>query len=90
MLSAKIVGHLGALELSSSSPTMIPKFQQHGGAHSAEHPPHGPYWKRMHHSPFFWVAFVFLMAGMIVYVVTNNLAFWPGEKAQQPVPALMP
>ena len=67
-----------------------PKFQQHGGAHAAEHPPHGPYWKRMHHSPFFWVAAVCLLGGMVVYVVTNNLAFWPGKKAQAPVPALTP
>ena len=67
-----------------------PKFQQHGGAHAAEHPPHGPYWKRMHHSPFFWVAAVCLLGGMVVYVVTNNLAFWPGKKAQAPVPAVAP
>jgi len=67
-----------------------PKFQQHGGAHAAEHPPHGPYWKRMHHSPFFWVAFIFLMAAMFVYVITNNLALRPGKKAREPVPAVAP
>jgi hypothetical protein len=67
-----------------------PKFQQHGGTHAAEHPPHGPSWKRMHHSPFFWVAAVFLLLGMTIYVVTNNLAFWPGTKAHEPVPAVMP
>ena len=44
----------------------------------------------MHHSPFFWVAAVCLLAGMIVYVMTNNLAFWPGSKAQPPVPAVAP
>ena len=44
----------------------------------------------MHHSPFFWVAAFFIMLGMFVYVTTNNLAFWPGQKAQQPVPALAP
>lgn len=67
-----------------------PKFQQHGGAHSAEHPPHGPYWKRMHHSLFFWIAFVFLVAAMAVYVMTNNLSTVPGKKARDPVPALAP
>ena len=67
-----------------------PKFQQHGGDHAAEHPPHGPYWKRMHHSPFFWVAAVFITIAMIIYVTTNNLAFGPGNKAGQPVPALAP
>jgi hypothetical protein len=67
-----------------------PKFQQHGGAHAAEHPPHGPYWKRMHHSLFFWIAVVFIMAAMIVYVMTNNLALRPGKKPGEPVPALAP
>jgi hypothetical protein len=67
-----------------------PKFQQHGGAHAAEHPPHGPYWKRMHHSLFFWIAVVFILAAMTVYVMTDNLALRPGRKAREPVPALAP
>ena len=67
-----------------------PKFQQHGGAHRAEHPPHGPDWKRMHHSPFFWVAACFIMLAMVIYVLTNDLAFWPGSKAHRPVPELAP
>ena len=74
----------------SAAPMNDPQFHQHGGAHAAEHPPHGPAWKRMHHSPFFWVAFVFLMAAMIVYVMTNNLAIRPGKKAGDPVSALAP
>ena len=72
------------------SPMNDPKFQQHGGDHAAEHPPHGPYWKRMHHSPFFWVAAAFILLAMIVYVTTNNMAFWPGQKAAPPAPALAP
>ena len=44
----------------------------------------------MHHSPFFWVAAVFIMLAMIVYVTTNNLAIGPDKKPQQPVPALAP
>ena len=67
-----------------------PKFQPHGGATVGEHPPHGPAWKRIHHSPFFWVAAVFILLAMTIYVMTNNLSFWPGDKAHQPVPALAP
>jgi len=67
-----------------------PRFQQSGKTHAIEHPPHGPYWKRMHRSPFFWVAAFFLMLAMIIYVATVDLAFWPGKKAPQPVPALVP
>ena len=54
-----------------------PKFQQHGGAHSAEHPPHGPAWKRMHHSPFFWIAFVCILIAMAVFITSSNLALAP-------------
>lgn len=61
-----------------------PKFQQHGGDHAAEHPPHGPYWKRMHHSPFFWVAAVCIMVAMTIYVLTNNLSVTHGGNTQPP------
>lgn len=44
----------------------------------------------MHHSPFFWVAAVCIIAAMVIYVMTGNLAFWPGKDPQQPVPALAP
>ena len=44
----------------------------------------------MHHSPFFWIAFVFLLVAMIIYVMTNNLSLRPGKKDQAPVPALPP
>lgn len=68
-----------------------PKFQSNsGGAQGSQHPPHGPYWKRMHHSPFFWVSAFFIMAAMVIYVMTGNLSVWPGREAQAPVPALAP
>lgn len=54
------------------------------------HPPHGPYWKRMHHTPFFWIAAVLILVAMVIYVTTNNLSFGPDPKPQQPVPALAP
>ena len=63
-----------------------PQFQQHGGPN----PAHRPYWKRLHHSPFFWVAAFCILVAMSVYVMTNNLAFWPGRGPQKPVPALAP
>jgi hypothetical protein len=86
----KIAGDHNRDWLSVCSTMNDPKFQQHGGAHAAEHPPHGPHWRRMHHSPFFWVAAFFILLAMVVYVTTNNLAFWPGKKASEPVPALAP
>ncbi len=44
----------------------------------------------MHHNPFFWMATVCIMLAMVVYVITSDLAFWPGHKAQQSVPAVAP
>ena len=67
-----------------------PYYQPHGDSHNGEHPPHGPAWKRMHRSPFFWVAAICIMAAMYVYVMTNNLSVTPGEKPPPPLPALAP
>ena len=67
-----------------------PKFQQHGGANSAGHPPHGPYWKRLHYSKFFWVAAFFILLAMVTYVMTDSLSILPGGKSRPPVPALAP
>jgi hypothetical protein len=63
-----------------------PQFQQHGGPHL----PHRPRWKRMHHSPFFWLAAFFILLAMTVYVVTGNLAVRPDRARKDPVPALAP
>jgi hypothetical protein len=63
-----------------------PHFQQHGGPH----PTHRPAWKRLHHSPFFWVAAFFILAAMTIYVMTDNLALRPGRASQRPVPILAP
>ncbi len=63
---------------------------RNGGPHLVDHHSHQPAWKRIHRSPFFWVAAVFIMVAMTVYVMTGNLATVPGNKTQQPVPALAP
>jgi hypothetical protein len=63
-----------------------PKFQLHGGPN----PGRRPYWKRIHHSPFFWVAAFCIMFAMTIYVVTGNLAFWSGRVHQAAVPAIAP
>jgi hypothetical protein len=67
-----------------------PKFHQHGGEHPAGSPPPGPRWKRIRHSPFFWVAACFIMLAMVIYITSNNLSMRPGQGAQRPVPAIAP
>jgi hypothetical protein len=63
-----------------------PQFHQHGGPDAAAR----PRWKRMHHSPFFWIAAAFILLAMIVYVVTGDLSFRPGRAPKNQVPALAP
>jgi hypothetical protein len=70
----------------SARPMNDPQFHQHGGPN----PAHRPYWKRMHHSPFFWAAAFFMLLAMVVYIVTENLAIRPGRAPQNPVPAIVP
>lgn len=64
-----------------------PHPQPHDGG---ARPQHRPYWKRMHQSPFFWVAAFFIMLAMTIYVMTDNLSIRPDGKRQQPVPAVAP
>lgn len=44
----------------------------------------------MHHTPFFWIAAVFILVAMVIYVTTNNLSVGPDPTATQPIPALTP
>jgi hypothetical protein len=36
-----------------------------------------PYWKRAHHDWRVWVALFFMFAAIIIYVLSENLAFLP-------------
>jgi len=82
-------GYLDGRELSIARMDK-PKFHQHGGPHLVDHQSRQPAWKRIHRSPFFWVAAFFILLAMVIYVTTNNLAFLPGQEAQPPVPAVAP
>jgi hypothetical protein len=63
-----------------------PQFHQHGAPDAAAR----PRWKRMHHSPFFWIAAFFILLAMTVYIVTGDLSFRPGRAPKSQVPALVP
>ena len=43
--------------------------REQGGLHSGGNRPPGPYWKRLHHSPFFWVSLFCLLLGMVIFVM---------------------
>jgi hypothetical protein len=59
-------------------------YGQHGnegsGRASADHQvPHDPrpYWKRAHHDWRVWVALVFVLTAIAMYVLSENAAFQP-------------
>ena len=45
---------------------------------------HRPYWKRAHHDWRFWVVVVLMFVGVIFYVMSDDFAFVPRNRVQQP------
>ena len=37
-------------------------------------------WRRVHHSPFFWVGIVMCLAAITIYVLSDDLSWWPGAR----------
>jgi hypothetical protein len=48
-----------------------------GGPHLVDHHSKQPAWKRIHRSPFFWVAAVCIAIAMYIFVTSLNLAVEP-------------
>jgi len=63
----------------------IAEREQHPKADRAAESPHLPYWKRAHRSWFFWVAAIAMLAAMVIYVTSINLAFLPRGQPQAAV-----
>jgi hypothetical protein len=49
------------------------------------HHDHRPYWKRAHRDWRFWGAVFLMLVAMIIYVMSNDLAWRPRVQPQQPV-----
>jgi len=64
--------------------------KHHGGPHLDGSNPQRPYWKRMHHSPFFWIALLFLVVAMGIFVMTVGFSFWPGHPPTLPTGTAVP
>jgi hypothetical protein len=55
----------------------IERIQKHHGGPATGTSPQRPYWKRMHHSPFFWVAAFFILLAMVIFVTTDGFLLRP-------------
>jgi hypothetical protein len=51
--------------------------------HNSDHQGQRPYWTRAHHDWKFWVALSLMLAAMVIYVMSENLAFRPHSQAPQ-------
>ena len=59
---------------------------EHSHQHDHHHAEHSAK-KGVHHSPWFWVAVVLMLAGMFMYVATMDEALGPGPQTGEEVPA---
>jgi hypothetical protein len=48
-----------------------------GGPHLVDHHSKQPSWKRIHRSPFFWIAVVSIGVAMYIFVTSLNLTTAP-------------
>jgi len=64
------------------------KHSQHrdkGSNSDSVHHDHRPYWKRAHRDRRFWIAVFLMLAAMVIYVMSDDLAGWPRSHPQQPL-----
>jgi hypothetical protein len=54
------------------------------------HQDHRPYWKRAHRDVRVWIAVFVMIAGMIVYFMSNDFAFLPRSGPPQPISGTLP
>ena len=59
-----------------------PHGDPNGGSN---HLGHRPYWKRAHRSWSFWIAIFLMLAAMLIYVMSDDLAGWHRDKPRQPL-----
>ena len=58
-------------------------YQRHGPDGDSVQQGHRPYWKRAHRDWHIWVAVILMIAGMIIYVMSEDLSLRPRSRPQQ-------
>jgi len=51
--------------------------------HDSDYQAQRPYWTRAHRDWKFWVALSLMLAAMVIYVMSEDLAFRPHRQTQQ-------
>jgi len=52
---------------------------------SGDHESRPPYWRRVHRDWKFWVALSLMLAAMVIFVMSDDLAIRPHRQMQQPM-----
>jgi hypothetical protein len=60
-----------------------PNHHREGQANS--HQAHTPYWMRVHHDWRFWVAAILMFGAMIIYLMSDDLAWRPWVRTPAPI-----
>jgi hypothetical protein len=55
--------------------------KHHGGPHAGPNVPRGTPWRRLHRSPFFWIAAFFILLAMVIFVTTDGFLLRPARTA---------
>ncbi len=50
--------------------------------------PRGRNWKRIHHHWYFWVGMFLMAVALVIYVMTEDLAWVPRSQPQQTLPGV--
>ncbi len=66
---------------------MSHKSSHHESHENSDEPNDEPRSKRLHHSPWFWVALVLTFAAILTYVLTMDLATRPVPRNGRPTPS---
>ena len=53
--------------------------------HNSDYQAQRPYWRRAHHDWKFWIALSLMLAAMVVYVMSDDLAIRPHRHIPQPL-----
>jgi ABC-type Zn2+ transport system substrate-binding protein/surface adhesin len=70
--------------LEKTASKMSKHSHNHESDFSTSHHGHVPYWKRAHTDWRFWIGVLLMLAAMIAYVLSDDLAWGPSSRPQPP------
>jgi hypothetical protein len=60
------------------------RIAQHHGGPATDGAGQRPFWRRMHRSPFVWISALFILAAMVIFIMTDGFLLRPRPPAPAP------